>query len=93
MIGAVKMSQYRAFHTKVCHTQQKGRQPGNEPVWLHEVSEAGTEAATVRAIVSKVLTIMEGLSRKHTGDCPVDPCNSTYQYLNSPLRNTSTDRL
>lgn len=90
MIGTVKMSQYRAFHTKVCHTQQKGRQPGSEPVWLHEVSEAGTEAATVRAIVGEVLTIMDGLSR-HTGDCPVG--HSTYQCLNSPLRNTTTDRI
>lgn len=43
MVGTVKMSQYHAFHTKVCHTQQKGRQPGEEPVWHREVSEAGIE--------------------------------------------------
>lgn len=60
-------------------------------LWLQEVSKAGTEAVTVRAIVSEVLTVMEGLSW-HTDVCPVGPCNSTYQSLNSPLRNTSTDR-
>lgn len=68
-----------------------GRQPGEEPVWYREVSEAGIEAAAVRTVVSKVLTITEGLLW-HTGDCPVGPCNSTYQCLNSPLRNTYSDR-
>lgn len=86
MVGTVKMSRYHASHTKVCHTQPKGRQPGEEPVWHCEVSGAGTEAATVRTVVSKVFTITEGLLW-HTGDCPVGPCKSTY-----PLRNTYTDR-
>lgn len=53
-------------------------------LWHREGSEAGTEAAKL-AVVSKVVTVTEGLSR-HTGDCPVGPCNSSYQCLKSPLR-------
>lgn len=50
-------------------------------LWHREVSESGTEAA-VRAAVSKVLPVIEGLSW-HTGDCPVGPRNSTDQCRSS----------
>lgn len=67
MVDTVKMSSCPAIDPKVCHRQQRYKQPGEEPVWLwhHEVSDDSQQRKQMfRAIVSKVL-VMRGLSVAH----------------------------